>query len=175
MQGFQEISADCDRFIREMCNGEMGTLLDQMVTTTLVGTLAESFSSSAETLGLEREVARWKPVEEWVAGYRQRRESREFIVDGRAVKSGTMTGGIIGGSIGSVARQPDTQPPLTDADLKPMRLVNHEVLSWAFSYASWILLGLFACLAASYRFRVSAIPRRLARRMEDLLRRSDWG
>ncbi len=175
IQGFQEISTDCDRFIRGICIGETGTLLDQMVTTAMVGTLAESFSSSAEKLGLENEVARWKPVEEWVAGSRQRRESREFIVDGRTVKPGTMTSGIIGGSIESVANQPDTQPPLTDADLKPMRLVNHELLSWISSYISWLLLGLCACLAASYRFRVTAMSRRLALRMEDLLRPSDWG
>ena len=175
VQGFQEISSDCDRFIRGICSDETGTLLDQLVTTTMVGTLAESFSSAAEKLGLEHDVARWKPIEEWVSGSRERLKSREFIVDGKAVKPGTITGGIIGGSIEMIAKRPETQPPLTDADLKPMRLVDHELLSRAFSYASWAVVALFICLIASYRFRVTAMSRRLARRMEDLLRPSDWG
>jgi hypothetical protein len=175
VQGFQEISDDCDRFIRGICSGEMGTLLDQVVTITMVGTLAESFSSSAEKFGLENEVPRWKPIEEWVAGSRGRREAREFIVNGSAVKPGTTTGSIIGGSIEMIASRPETQPPLTDADLEPMRLFEHEFLSRGFTYVTWAMMALCACLVASYRFRVAILSRRLTRRMEHLLRPSDWG
>jgi hypothetical protein len=74
-----------------------------------------------------------------------------------------------------IAKRPETQPSLTDSDLKPMRLVDHELLSRLFSYVAWTLLGLCACLAAGYRFRVSVMSRRLASRMGDQLRPSDWG
>jgi len=175
IQGFQEVSGHGERFLRGICDDETGTLVDQMVKTTMAGTLAESLNSSAEKLGLEHEVARWKPIEEWMADSRDRLKSREFIVDGKAVEPGTITGGIIGGSIEMIAKRPDSQPPLTDADLKPMRLTDHEILSRAYSYVSWAVVALLACLVASYRFRVTVMSRRLARRMVDLLSPSDWG
>ena len=175
VQAFQEISADCDRFIRRICSDEVGTLVDQMVTTIMVATLAESFGSAAETLGLENEAARWKPIEDGLADSRQRRQVPQIHRGWQGREARDDHGRDHRRSIEMIAKQPETQPPLTDADLKPMRLVNHEILSWIFSYISWILLGLCACLAASYRFRVTVMSRRLARRMEDLLRPSDWG
>ena len=173
--GFQEISGDGDRFIRGICSDENGTLVDEMGRNIMVSTLAESFGSAAETLGLEHDAARWIPIAKSMKDANDRRGSREFIVDGRAVKSGTITGGIIGGGIELIAKRPDTQPPLTDADLKPMRLVEHEILSWVLSYVLWVVVALCVCWVAFYRFRVAVLSRRLARRMEDLLRPSDWG
>lgn len=175
VQAFHEISGDGDRFLRGICSDEVGTLVDEMGKSIMVSTLAESFHSAAEALRLEPETGRWKSIEERLKDHNAKRQSRKLIVDGKAVEHGTVSGGIIGGSIEMIAKRPETQPPLTDADLKPMRLVDHELLSWVFSYISWILLGLCACLAASYRFRVTVMSRRLALRMMDLLRPSDWG
>ena len=173
--GFQEISRDGDRFLRGICDEEAGTLVTELVNRVNVTLLAESFGPTAEKLGLEHDAARWNPIVKSLIEAKSRLESREFIVDGKAVEPGTITGGIIGGSIEMIARRPETQPPLTDADLKPMRLVDHEILARAFSYASWAVVALFVCLIASYRFRVTTMSRRLARRMVDLLHPSDWG
>ncbi len=173
--GYQEISSDGDRFLRQMYSDGAHTLLDELVGRVIAFSLAESFGSAAEKLGLEDEAARWKPIEKRMTEAKERLDSREFIVDGQAVKRGTITGGILGGSIEMIAKRPETQPPLRDSDLKPMRLVDHEFLSRLLSYVSWGVLALCACLVASYRFRVTAMSRRLARRMEDLLRPSDWG
>ena len=173
--GFQEISGDADRFIRAICSEEIGTLMDEMAKPIMISTVAESQRSAAETLGLEHDAMRWERLETALADAGERRSSRKFIVDGKAVKPGTITGGIIGGSIELIAKRPEIQPPLTDADLKPMRLVEHEVLSRMLSHLSWVVLASCAGFAACYRFRVAILSRRLARRMADLLRPADWG
>ena len=122
--GFQEISSDGESFLRRICNDETGTLVDEMVNKVIVATLAKHFGPAADKLGLEHDAARWKPIEKWMMGSKERRDSREFIVDGKAVEPGTVTGGLLDGSFEMVAIQAESQPPLTDADLKPMRLVE---------------------------------------------------
>ena len=74
-----------------------------------------------------------------------------------------------------LAKQTEHQPPLTDGDLKPGRLLDHEVLSRIFSYISWLLIAVFLGFVAAYRFRVSDMARRLASRIEKLLEPTDWG
>lgn len=173
---FQEIANDADRFLRQMYGGETTTLLDELVARVAVSTLAESLGSGAEKLGLEDQAAYWKPIDIGMTEAQERLKSREFIVDGKAVEPGTITGGIIGGSvIEQTAKRTNTPLLLTDADLKPMRLFEHELFSKIFSCIAWIGLALCAGSAASYRFRVASMSRRLASRMEDQLRPSDWG
>jgi hypothetical protein len=173
--GFQEISRDGERLLHQLCSKEQGTLVDELVNKVIASALAESFASAAGKLGLEHDAARWKPVETRIAEMKKKGGGREFFVDGKVVKSGTITSGIISGGVEMVARQPETQPPLTDADLKPARLADHEFLSWVLSDVLWLVMALCVGFVAIYRLRVAVLTRRLARRMEDLLRPPDWG
>lgn len=173
--GFQEISSDGELLLRRICSAETGTLLDELVSKVMASTLADSFATTAEKLRLEQDAARWRPIAKWMMETKERRDSREFIVNGKAVEPGTRTGGFMTGSLEMVAKQAETQPPLTDADLKPMRLHDHEFLSRLFGYGSWLVMALCLGSVASYRFRVAVLSRRLARRMEALLEPSDWG
>lgn len=172
---FEEISNDADRLIRGIRNEEIGPIVDEMGRNIAISTLVESLASAAEALRLEPDVGRWKPIDKRMKDASERRRSQEFIVDGKAVKRDTVTGGIFSGGIEMIATRVENQIPLTDADLKPMRLVDHEILSWMLSYVLWIAMALCLCFVACYRFRVSVMSRRLARRMTDLLRPSDWG
>ncbi len=173
--GYEKISSDGDQFLRKMYREENRPLLDELVGQVIASTLAENMALAAEKLGLENEAARWNPVANSMRDAKDELESRQFIVDGKAVNPGAVTGGILGGSIAMIAKRPKIQPLLTDKDLKPLRLFDHELLSRVFSYLAWAVLALCAGLVGSYRFRVSVIFRRLARRMEDLLRPTDWG
>lgn len=173
--GFQEISRDGELFLRRICSAETGTLVDGLVSKVMASALADSFANAAEKLRLEQDAARWRPIAKWMMETKERRDSREFIVDGKAVEPRTRTGGFMTGDIETLAKQAESQPPLTDADLKPMRLHDHEFLSRIFGYGSWLVMAVCLGLVASYRFRVAALSRRLARRMEDLLAPSDWG
>ncbi|MGL4398258.1 MAG: hypothetical protein ACRCXD_00185 [Luteolibacter sp.] len=172
--GYREIHSDADRFLRQMNHEKHTTLVYGLVGRVIASTLAESLGSAAEELGLEPEAARWKFIEGRLKDRQAKRQSREFLVDGKAVEQDTITGGILAGAVEMIAKQTATQVPLTAADLKPQRLFDHEFLARLLSYTTWVLLGFCASLAACYRFRVSVVFRRLARRMEDLLRPSDW-
>lgn len=174
LAGFQEISSHGDRFLRGICNDEPGTIVDEMAKMLVASILTENFGSAAETLGLVDDAARWKIVVTRLTARNEGRSSRKFIVDGRVVEPETITGGVIGGGIEILAKQAEHQPPLTDADLKPMRLVEHEILSWVLSYVLWLGIAVGLCWVASYRFRVALLSRKLARRMADLLGSSDW-
>jgi hypothetical protein len=174
--GFHEISGDGDRLLRGICSDEPGTLLDELVNSVLATILSESFAAAAQTLRLETDAAPWMRISTLLVEERQARDSRILVVDGKAVKPSAIPGGILGGtSLAMIARRVKAQPPLTDADLKPLRLVDHEFLSWGLSHVLWAVVALGACLVAIYRFRVAVLPRRLARRMVDLLRPADWG
>lgn len=170
--GFQELLADSDLFLRRICRDETGILVDELINAVIAMNLSQNFAATAETLGLVAEAARWKEISDRVSERNQGRDSREFLVDGKPVQRGNVTGTF--GSVEMVARQSETQVPVSDADLKPMRLLDHELLSWACGYVSWLAMALCLGCAASYRFRVAALSRRLAGRMEQLLRPADW-
>lgn len=65
-------------------------------------------------------------------------------------------------------------PPLSDVDLKPGRLTEHEIIAQLGSIVTWTFLLAALAAVAIYRFRSPALIRRLAARMASLLRSSDW-
>ena len=97
-----------------------------------------------------------------------------FLVEGKVADPKLVAGKLFGISLEVGLRVVESPPSLTDADLKPGRLLDHEILSRFSSYVSWILMGLCLAAVAAYRFRVSRLVRRLAGRMEELLELRDW-
>jgi hypothetical protein len=175
LEGFQEFSKDGELFLRRTSDAETGTLVDGLMVTVIANSISESFGYTAEKLGLADDAARWKMISKRLSDRHAGRASRKFMVDGKAVERGTLTGGLVAGSIEMQTRFVENQPLLRDADLEPMRLVEHEFFSRVFSYVLWILMVLCLGFVVSYRFYVASISRRLARRMVDLLHPSDWG
>ena len=174
-EGFQELSHDGELFLRRTCDAETGTLVDGLIKTVIANSISESFGYTAEKFGLADDAARWNTISKRLSDWKEERNSRKFVVDGKAVETNTLTCGLFTGSLGMEARQVANQPPLRASDLEPMRLVEHELFSRFFSYVLWILMALCLGFVASYRFYVASISRRLARRMVDLLHPSDWG
>jgi hypothetical protein len=170
--GFHELVADSELFLQKLYRDENGLLVDELVKAVIVAGLSESFATTAETLELEADAARWKAISDRVSERSQSRDSRQFLVDGKPVEQGMVTGTL--GSIEMLARQSEIQVPVSNSDLKPMRLMDHELLSRVSGYVSWLAMALCLGCAASYRYRVAALSRRLAGRMEQLLRQADW-
>ncbi len=173
--GFQDISSDGDLFLQRVCSAEAGTLDDELVRSASANQITENFGYAAENVGLAGDAARWKTISNRLIERKWGPDSRKFIVDGKVVEPGMRTGGLMAGTLEYVAKKAENQPPLTDADLKPMRLHDHEFLSRLFGYVSWLVMVLCLGFITIYRFRVAVLSRRLARRMEDLLESSDWG
>ena len=171
--GFRELSKDTEAFLRGTLGMEAGILLDDVVFFGVVKSIARSFAPAAEKLGAGAEAARWEKISVELEKRHKARASRKFTVDGKSVEPRTISGTLCG-NVESVFRMAENLPPLTDADLKPGRLIDHEILSRFFGYAIWLVLAISLGFTALYRFRVSAMVRRLAGRMTQLIRPVDW-
>jgi hypothetical protein len=171
--GFRELSKDTEAFLRGTLGMEAGILLDDVVFFSVARSIARSFAPAAEKLGFREEAERWAKISAELEKRSKARVSRKFMVDGKPVEPRTITGTLCG-NVESVFRMAENPPPLTATDLKPGRLIDHEILSRFFGYALWLVLAISLGFAALYRFRVSAMVRRLAGRMAQLIRPVDW-
>lgn len=178
---FQEIAKDGDHFLRGIYQDEVSALNDEESSAYCAQSIAGDFAQAAAKLGLREEAAAWKKIGDGAARRQQHANSQKFSLDGKVVKPGTVTGSMLGGSIPQLGNhleilgnRLESPLPLTDADVKPGRLLDHEILSRFFSYVCWLVMALCLGLAAVYRFRVSELSRRLAARMAELLRPTDW-
>jgi len=173
VDGFRELSKDTEAFLRGTLGMEAGIVIDDLVFFGVAKSIAKSFAPAAEKLGLGEESERWKNISAELEKRSNARSSRKFMVDGKPVEPRTITGTLCG-NVESLFRMAENPPPLSDADLKPGRLIDHEILSRFSGYVIWLVLAIFVGLAALYRFRVPAMVRRLAGRMTQLIRRVDW-
>jgi hypothetical protein len=112
---------------------------------------------------------RWRPIAERMRAERKERDTREWS-DELRLKGGLLVG--LGLSVSSMQLQ--SPIPLTDADLKPGRMVDHELFSRISAGVVWLVLGLILLAAALYRRRASVLVRRLSGRLADLLKPVDW-
>jgi hypothetical protein len=172
---FQELVKDGDHFLRGIYQDEVSTLTDEVVRALFVRTLAQTYAESAAKLGLREEADMWKKIGDESAKRQNPSRIWNFTIDGKVVDPMTATGSMLGGSVRNLGKYLETPLPLTDADVKPGRLLDHEILSRFFNYICWLVMALCLGLAAVYRFRVSELSRRLAARMTELLRPADWG
>ena len=162
--------------------GDLGTSLGQQQSA--IDRYAQRFNlnivrqfeerETAAKLGLQKEADAWKRIADESAQRQKLSRAREFTVDGKVVAPGAVTGSMLGESVGKLGKYLETPLPLTDADVKPGRLLDHEILSRFFNYICWLVMALCLGLTAAYRFRVSQLSRRLAARMGELLRPADW-
>ncbi|MBC8125615.1 MAG: hypothetical protein H8M99_00500 [Gloeobacteraceae cyanobacterium ES-bin-144] len=165
--GFLELSHDAESFLRGTFSMEGGVLLEEVVNSSVLRTIAGNFAPAAEKLKLHDEAVRWKAID------RRMEERQAFFKRWAATHSLKKSAGILFSDLETKW----TEKPLmlTDADLKPGRLIDHEFFSRFFCYVIWIMMGITLGLVAIYRLRVSIMVRRLAARMEDLMRPMDWG
>jgi hypothetical protein len=112
---------------------------------------------------------RWQPISAWLSEDRQLRDSREW--DEELKLKGGM---LVSLSLPMMTKQLQTPIPITGADLKPGRMVDHELFSRISAAVVWLVFGLTLLAAAIYRQRASVLVRRLSGRLEDLLKSADW-
>lgn len=77
-------------------------------------------------------------------------------------------------SVEMLARQVIHQLVLTDNDLRPGRLLDHELLSRFLSYTLWFLIAMALGTVIAYRFWISKMVRLLSTRMMILVTITDW-
>lgn len=174
LAGFKELLKNTNAFLTVTLGTEAGVLVDELMFAVHATTIAENLSPAAAKLGLHDEAARWQKIADRLAKRKEQRDSRIFTVDGKQADGRVVAGGICGSSLEMVSKQAENPPNLTDADLKPGRIIDHEILSRLFAYALWLFFVIPLGLTACYRLRVPAEIRISARLVEKRLILVDW-
>jgi hypothetical protein len=174
LEGFRELSANADHFLRGIAGVEAGDIYGERVISWQASTIAASLGPAAAQLGLAEDAARWRGIEERLMDWSQGRMSREFRVDGKEYQKGVKTGLLSGMGPEDMSIFAEHPPELRDGDVRPLRLLDHERASRFCGYVGWAVLLVMAGILSLCRFGVPLMIRRLARRMESLLTAGDW-
>ena len=167
-ESFRRIATTWERCLRRMVEAEDPDLIHGLVARTMLVGTANRYGRT-RLPGIEDLNQRWQPIAERMLTEREERNPREWHGDLR------LKGGILAGlSLPVLTQQLQSPIPISDADLKPGRMVDHELFSRVAAAALCLVFGLMLLAAALYRQRASVLVKRLSRRLEDLLRPEDW-
>ncbi len=169
---FQSLILDSEAFAKKMVSVEPSTLVAGLDCKVNISTAYKGLTTGAENLGLMDEVKKNQPIGEMnfqnVAAYKKRAP----MIDG--IDFGQKSGFIAAITTPAVFRQVKNSPIITDADVKPGRLMEHEDLSMLCAIGAFLILGLMFVFVWAFRFAQGKLIRRVAQRMASLLTLEDW-
>ena len=171
-QGFRAVKESADIYLRNVCRSEPGFIIHDMILEVAARVILKNLVAAAVKLGLTSEAAevqlRLDRFEKLITD----RKAGVFKIEGRDAH---LKMGVINGEGLSYLSKSALHPPiLTDRDVKPGRMREHDILWQICTYGTWALLGITAGLAALYRFRSPRVVRDVSARMELLLWPVDW-
>jgi hypothetical protein len=165
---FLQIANQWQPILRNLAEAESPTFLNGLIIRAAIAATANRYGKT--TLPeLEELNQRWKPVSERMRAEKEDRDRRGWN-DELKLKGGMFAAL----SLPVVTKWLQSPIPITDADLKPGRMVEHELFSRVSASVRWLVLGLMLLTAAVYRQRAGLLVRRLSARLEDLLKPIDW-
>ena len=168
-EGFLRLLADVEELNRKWTDSETGDIIGEEI---FVGYLINSLPNlhaAAVKLELTEKAAQLRCLDE-----RLKKRNQEVLARKRAHSEKWMqerTSTWLSAYKNNDVKSP---PPLTDDDLKPGRLADHEILSRACCLATWLLFAVCLGLVALFRFRLPVVVRRLVPRIGLLLRPVDY-
>jgi hypothetical protein len=169
---FRELMADAGWLSRKTLSMEPSTLVAGLVFRGSASDSSQGLASGAKELGIHPEAENYQAIYDRMNEAREANRNRELLVDG--VELQRKSNFFASLSLPMVSRQVSHPPEITDADLKPSRLIEHEQASIVFSIGIFLLLGICLAAAWAYRFRQGRLIRRLNERVESLLQMEDW-
>lgn len=167
-EGLRRIAATWEPCLRRMVEAENSDLIHGLVARTMLQSTANRYGRT-RLPGIEDLNQRWQPIAERMQAEREERDRREWNDDLR------LKGGFLAGFFAhTTTRQLQSPIPITDADLKPGRMVDHELFARVSAAVVWLVFGLMLLASALYRQRASMLVRCLSGRLESLLKPADW-
>ncbi len=151
-------------WLRQFATAPKVAIVDALVLRACLTSPSKDFAEVAEQLGLAQEAEFWLSIHEWSEREKIRREA---LKEGSDISS--RSGFLAGLGLSVTSRQVENGPQLTEQDLKPSRLMEHELLSRILAAAGGQLLALILLATALYRFRFSPLHRHLSHSLERLL------
>ena len=165
---FLQIANQWQPVLRNLVEAESLTFTNGAIMRAAIAATANRYART--TLPeLEELKTRWKPISDRMRSEKEERDRREWN-DELKLKGGMLAAL----SLPVATKQLQSPIPITDTDLKPGRMVEHELFSRISASVRWLVLGLMLSTAALFRQRSSMLVRRLSERLEDLLKPVDW-
>ncbi|MEO5713130.1 MAG: hypothetical protein ABIT37_06545 [Luteolibacter sp.] len=172
-EGLIALKKDADAYLHNISRSEPGLLIQDVILESKAKIALKNLAAAATKLGLTAEAADSQARLDRLEKLKKDRESAGALqING---EDASLRLGVLNGeSIPNIARRALHPPRLTEAEVKPGRMIEHEFMAQLCTYGAWILLGLAAGVVALYRFRSPKVVRLLSARMESLLKPVDW-
>lgn len=171
---FQQITVDAEHFLRNLGQRKDVSIIGELVYLAAASGISEALADASAKLGLEeKNPKRWGDLSERFKIYNKERRSKERMEgDARMLmEKGGMISSLGGPLLASQLKNP---PPVTDADLKPARLMDHRLLGAVSARAVYGLLAICSLAVFIYHFRGPKALRLVVVRGVQLLKVRDW-
>lgn len=168
-EGFLRLLADVDALNTHWADSEPGNIVGELVFMDCLSTTLPNLRAAAEKFELTEQAKRLKVLEQRCKQRKQARKDREKSRVAERVEA--RASALLSPALFYRVQSP---PPLTDADLKPGRLMEHAILARGCCLAAWVVFGVSLGLVVLFRFRLPRPLGRLAPRLAGLLRPSDF-
>ena len=169
--GFQRLLGDVDAYMKAFGAMSDPTLVEAVVYEANADRLMRNLHAAAGKLGLTAEATRLGRIE---AGLEQRAKERDQRLDSPGVAAAKRHCALGTTWSANVSTMVKSLPVISDAELKPGRMVEHLLWSRGCSLAAWFLLGAGLLAVALFRFCLPQAVLRLAQRINQLLVPGDW-
>ena len=168
---FIALSGQAEHFLRVQAQNPDIYLVNELVFVVNAAAISSHFHWAAERLGIVELSGKYK---KWMDAFQEQRDQRDIRYKEESTWIRNHGSMFSHATLKMVERQVVTPPPLTDADLKPLRLVDHEVASRFGVTASALYLA-FLCLPLFLdRFFRRKPVRITASHLSKLLTATDW-
>jgi len=168
-EGYLRLLADVKELNTKWADSETGNLIGELVFVSCLTASVPNLHAAAEKLELTEKAGQLKGLDERLKERRKEVRARQSAESGDRAEARAST--LLSTSLINSVKSP---PPLTDDDLKPGRLTEHEILSRACCLTEWLLFAVCLGMVALFRFRLPAVVRRLVPRIGLLLRPVDF-
>lgn len=163
-----------DAFVASMMNSRDGFLVDALVQHVVVSSTATNFHAAADRLGLTELEEKYRKQNEACIAESDRRELARSKSSPALELIEEKSGMLHRMALPLVDKQVKNPPALADADLKPMRMVEHEVMGRLGVITVSLSLLLGALIIFHFRFLAARTIRLTAKRFACLLTFCDW-
>lgn len=169
---FLLLAAQRDALASRLSRSSLGTLVHELVFFAMASSTATNFQAAAERLELPELAETYRKQNDRFVEERDRRElNRNSKSEDLIQKHGASLSRL---ALPMIEHQVKSPPSLTDDDLKPLRMAEHEVLGRLGILCAALILPIAALFLFLFRFLVSLPIRNTAKRFACLLKTSDW-
>lgn len=173
-EAFLDLSNQRQVFLKSFASPENHSLVEMLVYQVMASSTATNFHEAAKRLGLSELEETYRKQNDAFIAERDRRDldrKKTTTIETSVEKN---AGFLHRMSILMVGDQAAIPPVLTDSDLKPMRMAEHELVGRAGVIAVGLSLLLGAIVVFLFRFLATGSIRLTAKRFAGLLKFSDW-